>query len=585
MQGILDRAGLRKLLLSPAGLEHPALAIAASRAGGVGVLDLELSAAPAIGQLELLSRHAGEHGFGVRLGGFDAALAEHLLAHAGNGLRLLILGREQWAAWQAWLANLPADGPALLLELSDNDPLESAIASRIDGLLLKGYEAAGFVGESSSFILAQHWRTHSDLPLYLRGGITPHTAAAAALAGFAGVALDSQVLLLQESPFAADLQPHLRNLSGSETVAAGNGELGHYCRILSRPGFARAKAFVADAESLTHAQLRERLLAEVEWRNPSVGLLPLGQDVAFAAAWQKQYGSVAQLFQAMDAAVQHNPQIALNARAMRSEQAPLAEALGLPLPLVQGPMSRVSDKAEFAAAVAEGGALPMLALALLKGKPLAALLEKTAELLAGRPWGIGLLGFAPQSLLDEQIAAAKPHQPSYAIIAGGRPDQAVRLEQSGIPSFLHVPSSNLIPMFLKEGARRFIFEGRECGGHVGPLSSFVLWSSMIDRLLEEIALGVPAEEIQVLFAGGIHDARSSAMVQTMAAPLLAKGVKVGMLMGSAYLFTREIVGAGAIVEGFQQQAIECARTVNLESGTACCFSSLRRVKKAAAKGV
>lgn len=567
MQGIHERASLGKLLLSSAGLGHPALAIAASRAGGVGVLDLELSVGPDLAQLDQLAQHAGVQGFGVRLGAYDVALAKRLAELAGAGLTLLIVGREQWHEWRGFLASDGLSMVTLLLELSDGEALEPTLKTRVDGLLLKGHEAAGFVGESSSFILAQHWRATCDLPLYLRGGITPHTAAAAALAGFAGVALDSQVLLLQESPVAADLQAHLRNLSGSETVAAGNGELGYYCRILSRPGFARAKAFIADAETLDAAQMRARLLAEVEWRNPSAGLLPVGQDVAFAAAWQKQYGSVAQLFQAVDAAVQHNPQIALSARAMRGQQAPLAEALGLPLPLVQGPMSRVSDKAEFAAAVAQNGALPMLALALLKGKSLTALLDRTAELLAGRPWGIGLLGFAPQTLLDEQIAAARPLKPSYAIIAGGRPDQAVRLEQSGIPSFLHVPSSNLIPMFLKEGARRFIFEGRECGGHVGPLSSFVLWSSMIDRLLEEIAQGVAAEEIQVLFAGGIHDARSSAMVQTMAAPLLARGVKVGMLMGSAYLFTREIVEAGAIVEGFQQQAVECARTVNLESGT------------------
>src|SRR5690606_25907797 len=515
MQGIHERAGLGKLLLSSAGLGHPALAIAASRAGGVGVLDLELSVGPDLAQLDQLAQHAGAQGFGVRLGAYDVALAKRLAELAGAGLALLIVGREQWHEWRDFLASDGLSMVTLLLELSDGEALESTLKSRIDGLLLKGHEAAGFVGESSSFILAQHWRAACDLPLYLRGGITPHTAAAAALAGFAGVALDSQVLLLQESPVAADLQAHLRNLSGSETVAAGNGELGCYCRILSRPGFARAKAFITDAETLDVAQMRARLLAEVEWRNPSAGLLPLGQDVAFAAAWQKQYGSVAQLFQVVDAAVQHNPQIALSARAMRGQQAPLAEALGLSLPLVQGPMSRVSDKAEFAAAVAQNGALPMLALALLKGKSLTALLDRTAELLAGRPWGIGLLGFAPQTLLDEQIAAARPLKPSYAIIAGGRPDQAVRLEQSGIPSFLHVPSSNLIPMFLKEGARRFIFEGRECGGHVGPLSSFVLWSSMIDRLLEEIAQGVAAEEIQVLFAGGIHDARSSAMVQTM----------------------------------------------------------------------
>ena len=303
MQG----TGLRKLLLSPLGFDHPALAIAASRAGGTGVLDLELSRAPALAQLQLLARQAGEQGFGVRLGGFDGELAEQLIQLLDAGLNLLILGREHWAEWQGWLSGAALTETTLLLELSDNDPLDSAIAHRVDGLLLKGHEAAGFVGESSAFILVQHWRATCDLPLYLRGGITPHTAAAAALAGCAGVALDSQVVLLQESPLATELQTHLRSLSGSETVAAGNGEFGRYCRILSRPGFAKAKAFIAAAESLTPEQMRERLLAEVEWRNPPAGLLPLGQDVAFAAAWQKQYGSVAQLFQAIDAAVQHNP--------------------------------------------------------------------------------------------------------------------------------------------------------------------------------------------------------------------------------------------------------------------------------------
>lgn len=568
MQGARIATGFQTLVFSPAGLSHPALAIAASRAGGLGVLDLEFETCHvrSVEQLELLAQHAGHNGFAVRLGGFSVELQAALVEQCAHGLSLVALAVEQLEQWAGSVHDLRAAGVRVLLELSSSETPEPALLEAIDGLILKGHEAAGFVGESSCFILAQHWRQHSDLPLYLRGGITPHTAAAAAVAGCAGVVLDSQILLLQESPVASELFPHLRSLSGSETVAAGNGEFGCYCRVLLRPGFATAKAFVAAAESLTPAELRARVLAEINWRDPAAGLLPLGQDVAFAAAWQKQYGSLAQLLQAIDNAVQNNPQTALKARAIQAD-APLAQALGLPLPLVQGPMSRVSDKAEFAEAVASGGALPMLALALLKGKPLDELLNKTHQLLDGRPWGIGLLGFAPQSLLDEQIAAAKPYQPSYAIIAGGRPDQAVRLEQSGIPSFLHVPSANLIPMFLKEGARRFIFEGRECGGHVGPLSSFVLWSSMIDRLLDEIKGGVPAAEIQVLFAGGIHDARSSAMVQAMAAQLLALGVKVGMLMGSAYLFTREIVGSGAIVETFQQQAIDCARTVNLESGT------------------
>ena len=36
----------------------------------------------------------------------------------------------------------------------------------------------------------------------------------------------------------------------------------------------------------------------------------------------------------------------------------------------------------------------------------------------------------------------------------------------------------------RAGARRFVFEGRECGGHVGPYGSFPLWESMVEGLLE-----------------------------------------------------------------------------------------------------
>ena len=63
-------------------------------------------------------------------------------------------------------------------------------------------------------------------------------------------------------------------------------------------------------------------------------------------------------------------------------------------------------------------------------------------------------------------------------------------------------------MFLKDGARRFVLEGRECGGHVGPRSSFVLWEAMIEVLLRAHRRRSPADELHVVFAGGIHDARS-----------------------------------------------------------------------------
>ncbi len=225
-------------------------------------------------------------------------------------------------------------------------------------------------------------------------------------------------------------------------------------------------------------------------------------------------------------------------------------------------MTRVSDTAAFGEEVAAAGGMPFLALALLRGPQVRELLVETRERLGDRPWGVGILGFVPKDLRDEQLEVIREVKPPAAIIAGGRPSQAAPLEAEGITTYLHVPAPGLLERFLKDGARRFVLEGFECGGHVGPRSSFVLWESQVETLL---AFG-RLDGVHVVFAGGIHDARSAGMVAALAGPLVEAGARVGVGMGTAYLFTEEIVRAGAIGEEFQAQAIACDTTVLLESG-------------------
>ena len=55
----------------------------------------------------------------------------------------------------------------------------------------------------------------------------------------------------------------------------------------------------------------------------------------------------------------------------------------------------MSDSAEFANAVASAGALPLLALALMRGQQVRELLDKTQNIIGGKSWGIGILGFCP----------------------------------------------------------------------------------------------------------------------------------------------------------------------------------------------
>ncbi|BCJ53953.1 polyketide synthase [Actinoplanes sp. NBRC 14428] len=87
-------------------------------------------------------------------------------------------------------------------------------------------------------------------------------------------------------------------------------------------------------------------------------------------------------------------------------------------------------------------------------------------------------------------------------------------------------------------------------------------------MLTEFLAGRPEEtaaELQIFFAGGIHDERSAAMVAAMAGPLTRRGAQVGVLMGTAYLFTEEAVTHGAIQPLFQQQAIDATATALLET--------------------
>ncbi|MCR6485850.1 SDR family NAD(P)-dependent oxidoreductase [Amycolatopsis sp. OK19-0408] len=232
----------------------------------------------------------------------------------------------------------------------------------------------------------------------------------------------------------------------------------------------------------------------------------------------------------------------------------LSRTLGSALPVVQGPMTRVSDQPGFAAAVAEAGGFPFVAVATANGARTTELLTRTAERLAGRPWGAGILGFVPDELRVEQLAAIRAARPRCVLIAGGKPGQAKALEAEGIATFVHVPSPILLRQYLDAGVRRFVFEGAECGGHVGPRSSFALWE-------EQLAVLGAAKDVEVLFAGGIHDARSAAMVAAMAEPLGGAGV----LMGTAYLFTEEAVTHGAITGLFQERALAADTTVTLET--------------------
>ncbi|MFC5750023.1 SDR family NAD(P)-dependent oxidoreductase [Actinomadura rugatobispora] len=428
------------------------------------------------------------------------------------------------------------------------------------GLVARGCEGGGRVGELSTFVLLQRLLGDAriGLPVWAAGGIGPHTAAAAVAGGAAGVVLDSQLALVRETDLPADVAAAVAAMDGSETRIVE----GH--RVYARPDLPRIELAGLD-------------LAGMNARMGATGLrsrlLPVGQDGALARPLAERHRTAGGVVQAVRAQIAAGIRAAVRTEplASRGASGPGAEeasgaGTGREYPVAQGPMTRVSDRSAFAAAVAQDGGLPFLALALMSGDETRDLLRDTAERLGERPWGVGVLGFAPPEVREAQLAAVRAVRPPYALVAGGRPAQVEPLESVGIRTYLHVPSPGLLDRFLAEGARRFVFEGSECGGHVGPRASFPLWEAQVQRLLAYCdAHEGAAAGLSVMFAGGIHDERSAAMVAALAGPLAERGVGIRLLMGTAYLFTYEAVAAGAITPGFQRAAIECDGTALLET--------------------
>lgn len=548
---------LECIVMAPAGLSATRLLAAADKAGAVGILTLpkETTDLPLVA-LEGIDR------FGLLLARPDALKALVKKKALPSALSVVIASESVLTAARTAAKTLRTSGIRILCEAVTCSDAVLALDDVIDGYVLKGHECGGVVSEKTAFVLLQQFRQKTELPLILRGGITPETAAAARVGGAAGVVLDDQIMLLAESPLKdAGLRRRLKGFAGNETLQVEHPHGGLYLRGLEAPGGKRAAEFAARLRE--DPSCIDTIAAEFSWAPDKIA--PAGQGLALAAGLARRYRTLGRVIGAIHKAVDTLPSAAAS-RAALAEGAPLARTLGTRYPIMQGPMTRVSDVSDFFVRVAEGGALPFAALALLSGPQTLKLLEQTRDLLGDKPWGVGMLGFADTKVLKPQMEAVDKVRPDFAIIAGGRINQVMEFEAKGIPSFVHASTAGIISHYLDEGVRRFILEGRECGGHVGPLSSFTLWAAVVEALRDHPVISRDGRKVQIVLAGGIHDAVSAAMAATVAEPLAALGVQIGVLMGTGYLFTREIVESGAIVPDYQKVALDCDETRCLWEG-------------------
>ncbi|SEQ05434.1 Acyl transferase domain-containing protein [Solimonas aquatica] len=527
--------GLDPGLLALTPFEHPDLPLARAlrRHRLPVVIDLGRVPEAQSALLGALARERGAAAFGLRIP--EGVSLAALTPPAGVAFLLIAEAPDTLpAAWRA----LP-----LIAQVCSLEEAERAVAQGVAGLVGKGQESGGRQGAESSFVLLQRLleRFGKQLPVWCQGGIALNSAVAAMAGGATGVVLDAALAALPEATLPAEIKTQLLSMDGSEArVIAG-------LQVYARGQREAAQLEALDADQLRAAQARGELWA-------------IGQDAALARLVLAECANLEALINTLRLRIPGQLRQAQSLRVLDAGNA-WARSHGTQCAVAQGPMTRVTDTAEFAEAVAVGGGLPFLALSLMKADACRKLMEDTRARVGERPWGVGVLGFAAPEILDPQLALVKELKPSVLLLAGGRPSQARPFIEAGIPTYLHVPSPGLLDIFLKDGATHFVFEGRECGGHVGPRYSFVLWEQALAQLMQHSA----PQQLHVLFAGGIHDERSAAMVAALAAPLAARGARIGVLAGTAYITTEEAVRCGAVLEGFQRKALAGAHTDIVET--------------------
>lgn len=211
----------------------------------------------------------------------------------------------------------------------------------------------------------------------------------------------------------------------------------------------------------------------------------------------------------------------------------LNEILGIRYPFIQGGMANIAT-GEFAAAVANAGALGMIAAGGMHTDKLKEEIHRAKEL-TDKPFGVNLMMMhrdikaQAQLVIDEKIP----------IVSTGAGDPGAFLDQwkeAGIKVFPVVPSVALARRVARQGADGVIAEGTESGGHVGELTTMAMLPQVVDAM-EEFSLPVIA-------AGGIASGR-----QYLAARALGA---VGAQMGTCLLVSEEC----PIHENYKDQVLK-----------------------------
>ncbi|MDM8536847.1 beta-ketoacyl synthase N-terminal-like domain-containing protein [Desulfobacterales bacterium HSG17] len=458
----------------------------------------------------------------------------------------------------------------IILEIKDININEKITKITPHALILKGNEAGGMVSKYSSFILMQWYLKNSNLPLFIHGGVGKYTAAGMFAAGVSGLVMDSQFLLTDQAPVSQKFKDLLAVVDESDSTQieyknAEQGDADIY-RMFAKLGTKIVKDLKlkaveleedADGSKKIYRFIKENISSfDNADENFIQSLFYLGQDGIFAKNFVKDSTDLGEVIAEFFTGIGENLNFIDEYDPVKPESR-FATDQGTQFPLIQGPMANISDNSAFANKVLEHGALPFFAVGSLPDNLADNMLKDGSKKVDN--FGAGLVGIeAFNPAINSHLAMVKKYKVPYALFAGGIPSQVVELEKSGTKTYMHTPSVSMMDNALKNRCTRFIFEGGEAGGHVGSLSSLVLWEQSISFLINQ---GNDLSDLYLVFAGGISTRFASFFISGLTSFLAAKGVKIGLQVGTAYLFADEIVESKCIKAQYREILIKENETI------------------------
>ncbi|MBA3558727.1 MAG: SDR family NAD(P)-dependent oxidoreductase, partial [Gemmatimonadaceae bacterium] len=278
----------------------PSLAIAASRSGALGILNLELArtenaARDAVNRLAQFGRGR----LGIRIDVADLPLIKGVLGALPAAIGDVIIAGATGITAPSIIAEMREQGRRVWLEVGSAELADVGVTWGVDALLAKGNEPGGWIGEDSALVLLQQLVARFEIPVFAQGGIGLRTAAACAAGGAAGVVLGEQLALARESTLPLAVKTAIGKLDENETVCLGT-ELGLRYRVYARAGHrsvAQLEELAASLGSDESAEKnasawREAVRRRTGWSESGDQVWPIGQDAVFARDLAERYRTV-----------------------------------------------------------------------------------------------------------------------------------------------------------------------------------------------------------------------------------------------------------------------------------------------------